>query len=131
MSPNNNLRPSVSPRPGGDTPKPRVLPKRKQPVESFDEYENLLKLVGNITGLRAKKMNASNLMTLIEDLYTARFMKDTLHFKAQLKKGTGEEISNKSFPDFIYEFYKKKHKSNKKNLQQAWYDLVSSVEFHK
>lgn len=46
-------------------------------------------------------------------------MKDTMHFKAQLKKGTGEEISNKSFPDFIYEFYKKKHKSSKKNLQQT------------
>ena len=76
-------------------------------------------------------MNANILMSLIEDLYTARFMKDTMHFKAQLKKGTGEEISNKTFTDFIYEFYKKKHKSNKKNMQQAWYDLVSSVEFHK
>jgi len=67
----------------------------------------------------------------MEDIYTARFLKDTSYFKAQLKKGTGEEISDKSFPQFIYDFYKKKHKNNKKLIQQNCNDLLSSVEYHK
>lgn len=53
-SPSSNLRPSVSPRPQLDHDKPKPLPKRKQTVESYDDYENLLKLVGSIAGLRAK-----------------------------------------------------------------------------
>ena len=76
-------------------------------------------------------MNMNNLINCTEDLYTARFIKDTSYFKAQLKKGNTEEISDKPFPDFIFEFYKKKHKGNKKNINQSWQDLISSIDYHK
>lgn len=75
-------------------------------------------------------MNAQNLISFIEDLYTARFLRDTSYFKAQLKKGT-DEISEKPFPSFIYEFLKKKYKNNKMTILQNALDLVNSVEFHK
>eukprot|EP00344_Euplotes_crassus_P001793 CAMPEP_0197001620 /NCGR_PEP_ID=MMETSP1380-20130617/6280_1 /TAXON_ID=5936 /ORGANISM="Euplotes crassus, Strain CT5" /LENGTH=339 /DNA_ID=CAMNT_0042419363 /DNA_START=124 /DNA_END=1139 /DNA_ORIENTATION=+ len=67
----------------------------------------------------------------MEDLYTARFIRDTSYFKAQLKKGNSEEISDKPFPNFIYEFYKKKHKANKKLVQQNIQDLICSIELHR
>jgi ligand-binding SRPBCC domain-containing protein len=75
-------------------------------------------------------MNAQNLISFIEDLYTARFLKDTSYFKAQLKKGA-DEISEKPFPSFIYEYLKKKYKNNKMTVLQNALDLVNSVEFHK
>lgn len=76
-------------------------------------------------------MNIVQTIKVLEDLYTARFIRDTSYFKAQLKKGNSEEISDKPFPTFIYDFYKKKHKGNKKFIQQSIQDLICSVEFHR
>ena len=93
---------------------------RRKVAENEKDYERLLFLCGAKTpGMRAKRMNMNNLINCMEDLYTARFIKDTSYFKAQLKKGNTEEISDKPFPDFIFEFYKKKHKGNKKNINQS------------
>lgn len=125
---------SKSPGPGGDMNFQRqraaTALKRAAP-ENNSEYENFLKLVGNTPGIRSKRMNAAVLIATLEDIYTARFLKDTSYFKAQLKKGTGEEISDKSFSDFIVNYYKKKHKNNKINVQQGCQDLVCSLEFHR
>ena len=88
-------------------------------------------LVEKTPGSRPKRMNANILISNMEDIYTARFLKDTSYFKAQLKRGNGEEISDKTFPDFIYAFYKRKHKNNKKNIQQSCQDLICSLEHHR
>lgn len=110
--------------------KQKKTPRRKV-AENTEEYEVLLSLSGNVPGIRSKRMNIAHLITKMEDLYTARFIKDTSHFKAQLKKGSREEISEKPFPNFIHEFYLKKHKKNNKLIQQSVQDLVYSIEFHR
>ena len=88
-----------------ESSKLKKTPRRKI-AENEEEYEILLSLSGNSHGIRPKRLNISTLISTMEDLYTARFIKDTSYFKAQLKKGSGEEISDKPFPNFIYEFYR-------------------------
>ena len=100
------------------------MAKRRPVAENEEDYSNFLKLSGKTPGVRAKRMNASSQIQSMEDIYTARFLKDTSYFKSQIKKGASEEISDKPFPDFIFEFYKKKYKNNKKQLQQNCQDLV-------
>lgn len=115
-----------------DARAPRVKTvKTRQIAENAAEYDELMGLVESTPGIRPKRMNATNLISCIEDIYTARFLKDTSYFKAQLKRGSGEEISNKSFPEFVYEFYKRKHKNNKKLIQQNCQDLICSLEYHR
>lgn len=125
---------SKSPGPTGESNYQRqraVTANKRAAPERISEYDSFLKLVGNTQGIRPKRMNAGVLVTTLEDIYTARFLKDTSYFKAQLKKGSGEEISDKSFSDFIVNYYKKKHKNNKINVQQSCQDLVCSLEFHR
>lgn len=110
--------------------KPKSALKRRQAAENLDDYNELMKNVEITPGVRPKRMNAAILISSMEDIYTARFLKDTSFFKAQLKKGGKEEISNKSFPDFIYEFFKKK-KNSKKLIQQSCQDLIWSLEYHR
>lgn len=121
-----NSRPSTSS--AGVKAKPI---KQRTVADNTDEYDTFLSLVGSVTGIRPKRMNAKDLQDTLEDLYTARFIKDTSYFKAQLKKGNNDEISDKSFPQFVYDFYKKKNKGNKKLIQTNCNDLLWSVEFHK
>ncbi|CAI2359702.1 unnamed protein product [Moneuplotes crassus] len=110
--------------------KQKRTPRRKV-AENEMEYEAILSLSGKPAGIRPKRMNISSTIICMEDLYTARFIRDTSYFKAQLKKGNSEEISDKPFPNFIYEFYKKKHKANKKLVQQNIQDLICSIELHR
>lgn len=107
------------------------MPRKSQVDQTEEEYSHFLKLVGTSPGIRPKRMNAQIQIQTIEDIYTARFLKDTSYFKAQIKKGGSEEISNKPFPNFISEFFLKKHKNNKKLIQQYCQDLVSSLEYHR
>lgn len=111
-------------------PKPKTS-RRHQNTEDLEKYNKLMDLVEKTPGSRPKRMNANILISNMEDIYTARFLKDTSYFKAQLKRGNGEEISDKTFPDFIYAFYKRKHKNNKKNIQQSCQDLICSLEHHR
>lgn len=122
---------STKPSVDSDLPRTKFVAKRRPIADNVEEYSGFLNLVGDTPGIRAKRMNAGTLISTLEDIYTARFIKDTSYFKAQLKKGSGDEISDKSFPEFIYQFYKKKLKSNKKNIQQASQDLVCSLEHHR
>lgn len=124
---------SPSPRPKApvDSSKAKTLARKSQVDQTDEEYSHFLKLVGTTPGIRPKRMNAQIQIQSIEDIYTARFLKDTSYFKAQIRKGGSEEISDKPFPNFISEFFKKKFKNNKKQIQQGCQDLVSSLEYHR
>ena len=100
--------------------------RRRKVIENIEEYEKFSKILTKDlteTGIRPKRLNGKDLQQTMEDLYTARFIRDTSYFKAQLKKGNPEEISDKSFPQFIYDFYKKKNKGVK-YIQKSCSDLL-------
>jgi hypothetical protein len=65
--------------------------------------------------MRPKRKGLSELIKIIEELYSSRFSKDTAYFKSQIssKKEKTPDIPEVSFPSFVYDHLHGKHKIKK------------------
>ena len=70
--------------------------------------------------VRAKRLNVTQLLRLVEELYTARFTKDTAYFKQHISHVSEQppEIPDAKFPRFVYDYLSSKYK-HKKTLEQV------------
>ena len=75
--------------------------------------------------LRPKTLSATILIKTIEEIYSARYKKETSQSEEKLKKS--DDGSNHNFPEFVVEFFNEKFK-NKRMVDQNALDLCQSIE---
>jgi hypothetical protein len=85
----------------------------------FQEFFNVLKLQGS-SHLRPKTLSITILMKSIEEVYSARYKKETAGESKKIEESAG-------FAEFLAEFMWEKYK-NKRMVDQSALDLCQSVE---
>jgi len=105
-------------------------------IEEYKTFSKLMDFENITTSIRPKKLSLDALSKLIEEIWTARFTKETNILKANLSKGESTNRSylsrqrNSSLSYFIYEFLKEKNKGSK-NHQNMGLSLAYSTLLYK
>ena len=99
-------------------------------------YPSFFSNLNIIIGIRAKKMNINDLRLFIEELYSIRYVDDTIKLKNQFlekKYNPNYQITLKyeeSFPLFVYNCIIQKY-NNKTQIVQFSLNLLESVDYFK
>lgn len=99
-------------------------------------YPSFFSNLNVIVGIRAKKININELRLFIEELYSIRFVDDTINLKNQFlekKINPEHEITLKneiSFPLFVYHSIIQKY-INKTSIVQFSLNLLESLDYYK
>ena len=104
----------------------KSLPVRKNYVEIFNgKYQTFLDLVNPLVGVRGKRMNFFELKYCIEEIYSIRFINETINLDS-----SDQDDTTLKFPNFVLEFLNNKY-LKKPLVDQHSLDILLSLEFYR